>query len=168
MKKLITFITVAFMLQSCAGGSGIGLKGNYQNPNTFYFEKTQDEVWTGLMAVLCDKGMSVKSMDKSSGVIFGDKYDFTNQSSAENEKGNLVTKDAFIVSQYVVFTGTNYILPNQITADWNIRIFQHEGKTAMKVNVKNIMSKYTLSQTVVYEAKTTGNFEKLIADSISF
>jgi hypothetical protein len=168
MKRFITFIMIALLLQSCAGGSEIGLKGNYQNPNTFYFDRTESEVWSGLMAVLCDKGLSVKSMDKSSGVIFGDKYDFTNQSSAENAKGQLVSKDAFIVSQYVVFTGTNYILPNQISADWNIRIFQHEGKTAMNVNVKNIVSKYSSSVTIVYEAKSTGNFEKLIADSISF
>lgn len=168
MKKLITFITVSILLQSCASGSEIGLKGNYQNPNTFYFDRNENEVWSGLMAVLCDKGMSVKSMDKSSGVIFGDKYDFTNQSSAENAKGQLVNKDAFIVSQYVVFTGTNYILPNQISADWNIRIFKAEGKTALKVSVKNIVSKYTLSQSSIYDAKSTGNFEKLIADSITF
>lgn len=168
MKKLITFITISILLQSCAGGAGTALKGNYQNPNTFYFEKSESEVWTGLMAVLCDKGMSVKSMDKFSGVIFGDRYDFTALSSAENSKGQLVNKDAFLVSQHVVFTGTTYVLPSLITADWNMRIFQHDGKTALKVNIKNIVSKYGLSTPIFYDAKSTGNFEKMIADSIVF
>lgn len=168
MKRLITFITVLILLQSCAGGSDILLKGNYTKPNTFYFDKNENEVWSGLMAVICDKGLSVKSIDKLSGVIFGDKYDFSLISSAENSKGELVTKNAFIVTQHVVFTGTNYILPDQIMADWNIRIFTFEGKTAMKINIKNIVSKNRLSQTVFYDAKSTGNFEKMIADSISF
>ncbi len=167
MKRLITIIVVSTLLQSC-DNSRVPLKGKYENPNTFYFEKSETEVWTGLMAVLCDKGMSVKSMDKFSGVIFGDRYDFTALSSAEDSKGQLVNKNAFLVSQYVVYTGITYVLPNLITADWNVRIFQHEGKTALKVNVKNISAKYQLSQTSFYDAKSTGNFEKMIADSIKF
>jgi hypothetical protein len=158
---------MSILLQSCDSGR-IPLKGKYENPNTFYFEKSENEVWSGLMAVLCDKGLSVKSMDKFSGVIFGDRYDFSSVSSAENDKGQLVNKGAFLVTEYVVFTGTTYILPNFITADWNMRIFQHEGKTALKVNVKNIVSKYQLAQTIIYNAKSTGNFEKMIADSIAF
>lgn len=155
------------LFQSCMEGR-IPLKGNYQNPNTFYFDQKESEVWSGLMAVLCDRGLSVKSMEKSSGVIFGDRYDFTSVSSAENSKGQLVTKDALIVTQHVVFTGRAYVLPDQITADWNIRVFTYEGKTAMKINVKNIMSKSRLAQSVFYQAESTGNFEKFIADSIKF
>lgn len=167
MKRLFTALTLAIIFQSCMEGR-IPLKGNYQNPNTFYFDQKENEVWNGLMAVLCDRGLSVKSMDKSSGVIFGDKYDFTSVSSAENSKGQLVTKDALIVTQYVVFTGRTYVLPNQITADWNIRVYPFEGKTALKINLKNIVSKYQLSQAIFYQAESTGNFEKFIADSIKF
>ena len=66
------------------------------------------------------------------------------------------------------FTGKTYILPDQIIADWNIRLFPFEGKTALKVNIKNIVSKNSLSKSVYYDAKSTGNFEKMIADSIVF
>jgi hypothetical protein len=168
MRKLFTLIFVAVTLQSCLE-SKVPIKGSYTNPNTFYFEKTEDEVWKGLMAVICDKGLSIKSMDKFSGVIFGDKYDFGLNASAEHAKDKLVNKEAFIVTEYVVYNGSTYILPSSITADWNIRIFQYEGKTALKINVKNIVSKYPSGQSFIYyDAKSTGNFEKLIADSIVF
>lgn len=167
MKKLLTFITISILLQSCAETLP-PLKGNYAKPNTFYFDKSESEVWSGLMTVLCDKGLSVKSFEKSSGVIFGDKYDFSLVASAEDSKGELVAKDAYIVTKHTYFTGKTYILPDQIMADWNIRVFTFDGKTALKVNIKNIISKNNLSKSVFYEAKSTGNFEKMIADSITF
>ena len=99
MRKIFTLILVAVTLQSCTN-TVVPLKGNYTKSNTFYFDKSENEVWTGLMAVLCDKGFSVKSMEKSSGVIFGDKYDFSLVASAEDSKGELVAKDAYIVTKH--------------------------------------------------------------------
>ena len=175
MKKIFTLILVAIILQSCATvntqDSIIRIKGRYNNPDTFYFsDRTQEEVWNATVKLICKAGYSVKFMEKVSGVIFLDKTDFLDVSTTENNKG-LENPEAFVVTGKQLIYGMT-LKPSNVIADWNIRIFQDNGKTAININLKNIKSITPINtvntQSIVYESKSTGNFEKMIADSIVF
>jgi hypothetical protein len=174
MRKLFTLILVAVILQSCSPTFKlIPLKGKYDKPNTFYFDKSQDEVWNGLMKVMVQKGLSIKSFERASGVIFGD-VTYAMPQTYEDDKGQLLYNDAYIVTEKV-FDGTTTYVPYAVNAKWNILVYQQNSKTALYVNVFDII---TNSRTQLYplniyyfgyyKAVSTGNFEKMIADSIKF
>lgn len=170
MKRLITIIVVSMLLQSCGTGKTIPLKGKYQNPNVFYFDKTIDDVWNGLMKVIVQKGISVQSFEKSSGVIFGDEVIFFLK-TYENEKGELVDKNAHIVTEKFI-NGEYTVVPSFAKARCNFLVYQQGLKTVLYINVYNeigesIGDKRTFSPSI-YRAESTGNFEKMIADAIVF
>jgi hypothetical protein len=170
MRKLFTLILVAVILQSCSPTFKIiPLKGKYDKPNTFYFEKSQDEVWNGLMKVMVQKGLSIKSFERASGVIFGeDTYSMTK--TYEDDKGQLLYNDAYIVTEKE-FDGITTRIPYGINAKWNILVYQQNGKTALYINLFDMTSvTFTELSGIIftwrYKAVSTGNFEKMIADSI--
>ena len=172
MRKLFTLILVAAILQSCSPiFKIIPLKGKYDKSNTFYFEKSQDEVWNGLMKVMVQKGLSIKSFERASGVLFGDDtYSMTK--TYEDDKGQLMQNDAYIVTEKE-FDGNTTHIPYAVNAKWNILVYQQNGKTALYINLFDIFSSSSFSPNGItnlgyYKAVSTGNFEKMIADSIKF
>ncbi len=169
MRKLFTLVLVAIILQSCST-TLVPLKGDYRQHNTFYFERTQAEVWDAVIKVVMRKGLSIKFMERVSGVISGDKANFENVATYEDVKGNIVNKNAFVVTQLLYDDGRYQLYPNYIVGDWNILVYQENGKTALNINLVNLESKQIDPKipTRHYEIMSTGNFERMIADSIVF
>jgi hypothetical protein len=171
MRKLFTLVLVAIILQSCAIGKTVPLKGNYENPNIFYFDKSLNEVWGGLMKVIVQKGLSVSSFEKESGVIFGNEIIFFSK-TYEDEKGNLVDKNAYMVSEKFE-DGEFTIIPTFVKAKISFLIYPEKTKTALYINIFNeigerINNNQKVFAPAIYRAESTGNFEKMIADSIKF
>jgi hypothetical protein len=175
MKKILTFITVAAMLQSCGQGSMIPLKSDYSKiQNTFYSDKSKDVVWNNIVELFSKNGIGIQLIDKSSGLIISNKTDYSKTATTENASGKLLNEKAYVVVES--YDAPMRIVPAEnISATWNIRLFEKDNKTGININLTNIEatttfppSQYTRGLVLKYDAKSTGNFEKLIADSIVF
>ncbi len=53
------------------------LQGNYPSEYTVTFNKTHDEVWNNVIAYCRDHSISLKLIDKKSGVILSEPYEVT-------------------------------------------------------------------------------------------
>ena len=171
MKKLITFITVSMLMQSCA--TMTPLKNDYSKvQNTFYTNKSKDEVWSKIVELFSTNGIGIGLIDKSSGLIVSSKTDFLSKTTTETQTGQLVDKTGYIVREKKDYGGGD-LKPREVNGIWNVRIFEKDGKTGINVNLTNIYAGInTVSMgnqiVIAYDAKSTGNFEKMIFDSISF
>lgn len=171
MKRLITFITVAMLLQSCAKMTP--LKSDYSKvKNTFYTDKSKDYVWGKIVELFSTNGIGIGLIDKASGLIVSNKTNFLDKITAETQAGELVDNTAYIVRE-TKGNAFGDIKPLEVNGTWNIRVFEKEGKTGVNINLTNIYAGITVSigtqsSTVTFNAKSTGNFEKMVFDSISF
>jgi hypothetical protein len=168
----LTLIFFAILFFASSAPSHM-LKGNYQNtPYQIETTKSFDEVWSNVIDMFATKGLSIKIIDKSSGLIISDKTSFISSFTYENKEGLLIKPNAFIVINMIKSLGVVFH-PTIITGEWNIRIKKNEEKTLINVNLVNINAMYTSpptqsspARTLNLEAKSTGVFEKIIADII--
>jgi len=153
----------------------IPLKSDYSKiQNTFFLEKSKDIVWNNIIELFSKNGIGIQLIDKSSGLIISNKTDYSKTATTENENGRLTNDKAFIVVER--FDGAFEIVPAQnISATWNIRLFEKDNKTGININMTNIeaitnipSSQYSIGRVLRYDAKSTGNFEKMVFNSISF
>jgi len=170
MKKLLFFTCI--VLVSCTVSKPT-LKGKYQEtPYQIETSKSFDETWSKLIDLFAQKGLSIKIIDKSSGLITSEKTSFLSSYTFENEQGQPEKPNAFVVVSKLSAMGRVYP-PQTLTGEWNVRIKPVEGKTIINVNLVNIVaqyfqpqSQYSAQKTYDLEAKSTGVFEKLITDQI--
>ena len=174
MKKLITLIAVSFLLQSCGSGI-IPLKSDYSKVNnTFYTDMGKDKVWDNIVKLFSTNGLGISLIDKSSGLIISNKTDFLKDYTNEDEQGVIKNKNAFIVVERFE-GGMGNLPPSNLYGTWNIRLFEENGKTGVNINLTNIEAfhtidgtKYTNAGKIAYNAKSIGNFEKMVMDKITF
>lgn len=170
----MTLITV--ILVSCAP-TMYRLEGKYLDaPYQITSTKSFDQVWTNIIDFFATKGISIKVIDRSSGLIVSEKTSFKNSYSFE-EKGKPKNPNAYIVLSAIEVNGVE-LHPQTITAEWNIRIKTNDkGGTIVNVNMTNIQANYYqapvrgtyLSQqerNYDFDGKSTGVFEKTISDQV--
>jgi hypothetical protein len=181
MFKLIALfsVSVCFFFSSCLAVKKIPIKGQYQNGP--YMDTTtwsKDQVWDKVVDFFAQNGLSIKIIDKSSGLITSDHTKLI--ASFEDKKGLLMKKDAWIVLPKEINPRTTKPYPiEEVYGEWNIRIKEVPQKgTIINVNLVNITTtRYTAvgtgfsstsipKQVPVYDYKLTGNFEKRIIDLI--
>ena len=169
---LITIITTILLFQSCAP-TLVGLKGDYDSrKKVYYSDKSTDEVWSKIIELFSRNGNGIKIIDKSSGLIVAEQTDFVKSVTYEDENGKMYHPERFIVSTYQGLSGGE-ITPDVITGSWNVRLFEENGKTAFETNLTNIKAykqdlptKFSPGTLYTFTAKSTGVFEKQIADYI--
>lgn len=182
--KLFKLLTVVFFLSSCSNKI-IPIKGSYpQTPIIVSSEKPFEEVWDKLINVFAQKGLSIKLIDKSSGLIISDNSLLS--ATIENKKGIPENSSAVIVvpqihnvglNMYVPIVGytyepkTNKILTNPVYGEWNVRIQKTGNSTLINVNLVNLKyvstGQYNIPITQnLNNFKTTGKFENIIIDLI--
>jgi hypothetical protein len=171
LRLLLSTTIISLFFTSCANKI-TPLKGMYlDKPYEIVSEKTKDQVWDKLIDFFAQKGLSIRIIDRSSGLIISDKSALTY--SLEDSKGNLIDPTAWIAIEKVYNVGANKIItPSSVSGDWNVRIKElPNNKTSINVNLVNIkakqvsVSKYGVAEFEI-KAKSTGNFEKLIAEQI--
>jgi hypothetical protein len=142
----------------------IPLKGNYVAPQTFESVKSTDEIWSNIIDVFAENGYSIKILDRESGYISTEQYSFINNYTMENKDSSPKDPTAWVVvGEY--YTGMSQISPNWILGEWNIRIKEAAGKTQIKINLVNIRAGYD-NTSWVFQAKSTGQFEKMMFEKI--
>ena len=174
MKK--TILPLMFLLFACYTVKTIPLKGKYPDtPIVYTSEKSFNEVWDNIIDLFAQRGLSIKIIDRTSGLIISDKSKLSY--SFENKKGFIAHPDAYVVLQMIM---DNYsdkpFRPEIVTGEWNIRIKAVDGKTSININLNNIYATYgaayysTYSHSVVQPVDvrgvTTGVFEKSIFDIV--
>lgn len=183
MKKLLL---LAFLpsLVSCFSAKIIPVQGSYPaTPMTFSSEKSTDQVWDKLIDLFAQNGLSIKLIDKSSGLIISDNSAIT--ATWEGKGGVLYHPDANIVvpkylnSNLQMQVGITYPYPDRkiikkadiVHGEWNVRIKKAETGTLINVNLVNVQYETPtlkggtqLKTLTTY--KSTGRFEKMIADFI--
>lgn len=172
MKKPLLFIAIiSITLFSCLAGKNFPIVGNYDSQTKFESQKSFDEVWSNIIDLFAEKGIAIKVIDRSSGLIASEKTDFLTRYSFE-EAGVLKKKGAWIVLSSIKAGGME-IKPQVVNAEWNIRIKKSSSGTIVNVNLVNIQAstysppgQYVAEHTYVFDGKSTGVFEKMIFDII--
>ena len=169
MRRTLIF-SLLFVLFSCSFKT-IPLKNKYQS-ETFYQNTATpfDKVWDKLVDLFAKKGLSIKVIDHTSGLIISDRYKltFTN----EDKNGKLENPDAYIVLPKVYLPGsTTNIIPTEVVGEWNVRI-KDDGKggtliNVNLVNIKEITYTFKVGNTEKNSSGvSTGVFEKFIFETI--
>ena len=139
--KSIVLLTSSLLLTSCMTLQPLPLKGTYlDKPYEVVSDKKFEQVWTNIIDLFATKGLSIKLIDKSSGLIISEKTSFINDYSFEDKTGKLENPNASVVIEKITYSGYNQSAkPEKITGEWNIRIKENsDGKTIVNVNLTNI------------------------------
>ena len=168
--KLITLSLIVLVLTSCAVKI-YPLKGKYQDgPFMQVSNNPIDTVWDKLIDLFATKGLPIKIIDKSSGLIISDKAALLATNEDKNNK--LENPGAGVVLEKVYNPGTRtFIKPGTVVGEWNVRIKANaNGGTTINVNLVNLKDVYTdlkgFTNERVSKAISTGVFEKVIFDYI--
>jgi len=152
----------------------IPLEQTYQdNPYEFSVSATKDEVWTKLVQLLTSKGLAIKTIDKSNGLITTDNISFLNSYSFENNDGGLTNPNAFVVCTKVrgPFTFTASLKPDAISGQWTVLTKQADDKTLVDIKLANASGKVVVEDADTRETHnltvtSTGVFEKSVQDAL--
>jgi len=178
MKKvnlLLSTICIATIIvfTSCAPVT-IPFKGNYDETFNITSDKPIDEVWSNIIDIFAQKGVSIGVIDKSSGLITSGRTSFLSSYTFEDNNGQLEDKYAFVVVKKLSIAGQQ-LRPSTIYGTWNVRLKNtSDNKTNININLivddvngqqrnmygQNVGSPYPM------EAKSTHVFERLIAELI--
>ncbi len=164
MKKLIsTLFLMSFLFVGCAP-SLEQLNGKYDDkPFQIYTSKSKDAVWEKIIEFFATKGISIKLIDRQSGLIISEKTSFINSYTYEDKNGNPIDPKAFVVCGKYVNMYKVMINPETVTGEWNIRIVTENEKTLININLLNLNCSFS---TISWSGKSLRNFEKIIADYI--
>lgn len=176
MKKITTHLLpiIAITIFYSCTAKIYTLKGNYEDkPFEIISEKKVDVVWSNIIDLFATKGLSIKVIDKNSGLIVSEKTSLIQNYTFEDGNGRPKDKTAFVVLGAISYGGSN-INPDKITGEWNVRIKEiPDSKTSINVNLTNIdatryipASQYNPMQNLTFQAKSTGKFEEIISNIV--
>jgi len=169
--SFLTLISLLLLFPSCTLKFS-NLKGTYlDKPYEIQTDKDYEATWSNIIDLFAQNGLSIKLLDKSSGLIISEKTSFIKHYTYENKKGQLIHADAWIVLAKP--KTSNPMSPTDITGIWNIRIKKSGTGTLININLTNIdayakirPTAYIASSEIKYPARSTGIFEQQIADLI--
>jgi hypothetical protein len=133
-----------------------------------------EKVWDKLIDLFAQKGLPIRIIDKSSGLITSDRALLP--TTVETKDGKLKDPLAFIVVSQIYDPGTRKYSPisryADVSGEWNVRVKQTDGQTTINVNIVNVKYQswdafHKVNRDVMLtEYQSTGVFEKLIAEAI--
>lgn len=173
MKKTILLLLLITGLFSCSPVV-TPFKGNYGETFNITSDKSVDEVWSNIIDIFAQKGVSIGVIDKNSGLITSGQTSFLSSYTFEDDNGNLKDNNAFVVVKKLSMAGQQ-IKPSIILGSWNVRLKKTaDNKTNINVNliVDNVQGQYRnmdgryVGEYYPLEAKSTHVFEKFIAEQI--
>jgi hypothetical protein len=171
MNKLIFTFSIMSLL-SCSPKI-IPLKGSYPaTPIIQYSSNSIVDVWDKIIDFFAQKGLAIKIIDKSSGLIVSDATELT--WTFENKEGKPNHPDRWVAIPKVIAPGADRATsPSSVRGEWNVRIKKAGDKTSINVNLVNIEERVVTgsyaSSSLTYtrvDGKSTGVFEKMIYEAI--
>lgn len=137
MKKIILFVILIASLQSCV--NILPLKGKYQEGAVkTKINEPFEKAWEKAIDMIANTGLTVKMIDKSSGLIISERSGFSYlEVTAEDKKGKVMDPRAYIVRERDKVDSKP--LPFSATAIWNLRIKEvDKGTSIISVILHNI------------------------------
>jgi len=171
MNKFITLSCFCFLLSSCSS-KVIPLKGTYpETPIIQYSDNSVDKVWDHTIDFFAQKGLAIKIIDRSSGLIISDQTSLS--WTFEDRNGKDYSSSKWVAIPMILYSGTNKaVQPSSVTGEWNVRIKADGSRTSINVNLVNIKARFTIesynsSPTYTHvQGRSTGVFEKMIFDAV--
>lgn len=157
---------------SCYSIKTTPIKGKYQEtPFEAISDNNKDFVWDKIIDLFAQKGLPIKIIDRSSGLIISEPSKLT--WTYEDNNGKPYEPNSYVVIQKVSYSNMKKGgLTAIVTGEWNIRIKAEAEKTRVNINLVNIkrelagIQNSSIPLTVGKEAVSTGVFEKIIFDLI--
>jgi hypothetical protein len=165
MKPILKVTICALViLQSCTT-SVIPLRGKYQEGSVkSKIERPFESVWESVIDLIAETGISIKMIDKASGLIIADIASFYGLLSFEEPRGGLANPEAHIVIERLNSDFPNSASKYDATGIWNMRVKSlTDNLTIVSVNLHSIRVDKAL---LPLKGKSTGNFEKWLLDGI--
>jgi len=174
MKLRQFFPLVLFCAISCTP-KVIPLKNSYDDkPFEMTAGKDFEQVWSNTIEFFAKSGISIKIIDKSSGLIVATatQADVT----AEDKNGKLINPDAWAVAEKIYEPGSNRTYYAKVgTIEWNV-FLKKATETSTTVNI-NLISVVTITvaqagfatpiaKTFKTRSRTTGVWEKTVFEKI--
>jgi hypothetical protein len=166
-------IVIAVLFSSCFIEKHFAVSGTYPvGPFIYKSEKSFDTVWSNIIDLFGEKGLAIRINDKSSGRLTG----YSNQIpwTYENDSLKPNKRDKYLVVGRHYYLG-QIVRPEISEGEWNISVMSTpSGGSIINVNlispqVYSILHYgYRLkeSRKICFDCKSTGEFEKMIADLI--
>lgn len=150
--------------------STIQLVNTYENLYTARSSKPVIQTWNLIHAMLKEKGFKVESENEANYLIMASNDKLKNSYTAEKSKGQLVTYDKYVVvSRCYSKSKDTYAPVTDLKGTWKILIKQD----SKGVYVETGMDSYSITRKTPEgyictdaEVRSTGVFEKLIADKL--
>lgn len=133
--------------------------------------RSYDDVWSEMIDLIAQKGIAVKLLDKSSGLMTTETYSLVNSYTFENKSGEYVNPGAYVVLGKVK-PGLVALKPTTVEGQWNIRMKRVNDKTLINVNLVNLKAycivrgSYGSSHLYNFPIKSTGIFEKTMVEKL--
>ena len=168
MRKIIP--TLLFFI-SCSAPKQI--INNAPSSYTFETQKPFEQVWSNVIDYVTSKGVSIKNIDKASGIIVTDDYSLTGSYTYEDKNGNLQDPGAYVLINKIKSALGIIIPPSSINGNYNIRVkpLKDNSGTSVTVNLVNLKG-YVIFGTgynrynKYYIIKSTNVFEKQLAEKL--
>lgn len=100
-----------------------------KKPFMAYTDKSVDEVWSKVIDIFATKGITIKIIDKASGLIVTEDYSFLKSYTFETVSGKPVNPNAMVVCSRILNGLGEPMIPEKITGSWNVRVKPENGKT---------------------------------------
>ena len=184
MKSILLIFSslILITLNSCYTSKEYKLKGkNYGAIQIIKSPKSVDSVWSNIIDFCAQTGVSIKIIDKNSGLIVTEKYNFKRHYSFEIN-GKLIDTTAWVALSYISVKGGYPDNSVSVSADWNIRIKTDGAGSIINVNLTNIDAGVHFVKTnavgasfgaprtenidYTLDGESTGVFEKMIIDLV--
>lgn len=184
MKKLLLFVCLSMLFFSCKDKL-IPLKGNYpETPILLHSDKDFDYVWDKLIDLFAQRGLSIRIIDRSSGLIISGRDEL--RATIEDKNGKMMDAEASIVipkiksvaaGEYIPIVG-GYVKDKNdkvrrvpdVYGEWNVRIKKEGTGTLINVNIVNVIyneiENRITKEKSLKDFKSTGRFENMIAKAI--
>lgn len=171
LKKIITLLLLATCLVNCVSKK---ITNNAPSSYTFQTDKTFEQAWSNIIDYISARGVPIKNIDKTSGIIITDEYSLIDSYTYEDKNGNLKNPNAYVVLQRIKGGFGNTVNPEFVHGNYNIRVKPQNGGTSVTVNLVNLKGAVTKGKNmygggghlIYYKIKSTNVFEKLLAENL--
>jgi hypothetical protein len=164
--KSFTCLTIAILLLACGCNPvGVLLKGNYSDQPTLIFStKSIDSSWSNLNELFTRKGLAIKKIDTTNGLIITKEIPINAAYTFENKDGQLENPEAWVVLTKV-FNKKKQWKPKRIYGQWSIQISELEpGTSTIKIEPTVMCTFFPNFFTSMHtQAQSTGELEELVA-----
>jgi len=165
----ITFLLV--LLQS-ACISVKPLKAAYPPVYSYTTILLKDKFWDKMINLLDTNGIVIKAIDKASGVIVSERYNFVNHFTNEDGSGKLINPTSWVVINFnntgMNTAGSSY----NIWGSFYIHVTDLNGATNVCISLINLSTNPVFTNTVASQGNSvvinsTGVFEKMIGNLVT-